>query len=36
MSVDNVTLFWAFFLLSIGFMGAMIAFMYWASKRSKK
>ncbi len=36
MTVDNVTLFWAFFLMSLGFMGAIIAFLYWASKRQKK
>lgn len=36
MTVDNVTLFWALFLVAVGLMGAMIAFMYMASKKPKK
>lgn len=36
MTVDNVTIFWALFLLSLSLMGAMIAFIYFASKKPKK
>ena len=33
MNVDNVTIFWALLLVGLSFMGAMIAFMYYSSKK---
>jgi hypothetical protein len=36
MNIDNVTIFWALFLVAVGLMGVMISFMYFASKKSKK
>jgi len=36
MNVDNVTIFWAIVLAGLSFMGAMIAFLYFSSKKSRK
>jgi len=36
MNIDNVTIFWALFLVGVSLMGAMIAFMYFASKKTKR
>ncbi|KKS46902.1 MAG: hypothetical protein UV09_C0012G0071 [Candidatus Gottesmanbacteria bacterium GW2011_GWA2_42_18] len=36
MTVDNVTIFWALFLIGLSLIGVIIAFMYLASKKSKK
>jgi len=36
MTVDNVTIFWAVVLAGLSFMGAMIAFLYFSSKKSGK
>jgi len=36
MNVDNVTIFWAVVLAGLSFMGAMIGFLYFTSKKSGK
>lgn len=36
MTIDNVTIFWALFLVGLGLMGVIIALVYSASKRSGK
>lgn len=36
MIIDNTTVAMAFFLMAISFMGAMIAFMYYADKKPRK
>jgi len=36
MNIDNVTIAWGLLLVALSFMGATIAFMYFASKKSSR
>lgn len=33
MSIDSITLIWGLFLVQLGLMGTIIAFLYFASKK---
>lgn len=35
MTIDSVTLIWGLFLVQLGLMGAIIAFLYFASKKPR-
>lgn len=36
MNVDNITLFWAFFLANLSFLAMAIAFVYFASTKTQR